>query len=314
MRQDLMRSNDPVDAPGATRSPLTAPDWVARDRYQLLSASFNVYATDPAMAQSIRWLLDPFWLPFGEAAYSVEISAAGDDNSQEWPLYRCSIGGVVQTESWYRHDLVGAALNGMYQLVPTITRDFLLLHAGAVVRGDAALLLPGPPNSGKSSTTLELLRTGEFAYLSEEFGAIDPVTARAYPLERPIRIDQEALDLFPGLEPRLVDRREMRVRLMWRFIRAQDLGAETGRPATVGWIVLPSGMGQGPPRLSPVSTAEAVAEMARNSFNLHVYGDRGMHLLVRVARGARAFRLEGGTPAARAALLAEELQDINVLR
>jgi hypothetical protein len=305
MRQDLMKGNDPVHAPVAAESP--APEWVARDRYQLLSASFNVYATDLAMARSIRWLLDPFWLPFGEATYSVEIAATGDGTGQEWPLYRCSIGGVLQTESWYRHDLVGAALNGVYQLVPTVTRDFLLLHAGAVVRGGEAILLPGPPNSGKSSTTLELLRTGAFAYLSDEFGAIDPVTSRAYPMERPIRIDQEALDLFPGLEPRLADRREMPVRLMWRFIRAWDLGAETGRPATVGWIVLPTRTGDGPPRLSPVSAAEAVAEMARNSFNLHVYGDRGVHLLARVARKARAFRLMGGTPSERAALLAEQL-------
>ncbi|HEY3210155.1 MAG TPA: hypothetical protein VGL18_10255 [Actinomycetota bacterium] len=288
--------------------PFPGPDWVARDRYRLLSVSFNVYVTDPVMAESIRWLLGGFRLPLGEATYSVEIYPLHGDQGNEWPLYRCVIGGVVQTESWYGHDLVGAALQGIYELVPKATRDFLLLHAGAVVRGGAALLLPGPPNSGKSSITLELLRTGDFAYLSDEHGAIDPVTTRAYPFQRPIRFDQDALGLFPGLEGQLADRREMPVRLMWRFVRAEDVGAEVARPAEVRWIVLPTRDWDGPPRLTPVSSAQAVAEMARNCFNMHVYGVRGVYLLARVAGDAKAFRLAGGTPRERAALLAERLR------
>src|SRR5947209_15782319 len=134
-----------------------------------------------------------------------------------------------------------------------------------------------------------------------------PVTARAYPFQRPIRLDQDAVGLFPGLEERLVDRREMPVRLLWRFVRPEDVGADLAEPAEVRWIVLPVRDWEGSPRLFPISSAEAVAEMARNCFNLRVYGDRGIQLLAQVARGAQAFRLSGGTPSERAALLEARL-------
>jgi hypothetical protein len=309
MKQDTERPLESAESPSSAGDPIVhGPQWVARDRYRLLSVSFNVYATDLAMAESIRWLLGSFRLPFGEATYSVEIYESNGEAGQDWPLYRCTVGGVVQTESWYAHDLVGAALQGMYELVPKATRDFLLLHAGAVVRGDAALLLPGPPNSGKSSTTLELLRSGAFAYLSDEHGAIDPVTTQVYPFERPLRIDKDALRLFPGLEGQLADRREMPVHLMWRFVQPRDVGAGVAPPAPARWIVLTTPEWNGPPRLTSVSVAEAVSEMAKNCFNLHVYGVRGVHLLARIAREAPAFRLTGGTPSERAALLTERLR------
>ena len=282
-------------------------DWAARDRYRMLSVTFNVFIEDPAMARSIRWLLEPFRVPFGDATYSVEISALERDGGTERPLYRCLIGGKARVESWDGRDLVTAALQGMYELIPQVTRDFLLVHSGAAVRDGAALLLPGYPRSGKSSTTLELVRTGGFGYLSDELGAIDPVTSRAYPFERAIGVEEGALPLFPGLEPLLVDRTEMPVWLARRFVRPQDLGARTARPAEVRWIVLPTRDWDGPPRLTPISSGDAVEEMARNAFNLDVYGDRGVHLLERVARTASAFRLAGGTPGERAELLADWL-------
>jgi hypothetical protein len=47
--------------------------------------------------------------------------------------------------------------------------------------------------------------------------------------------------------------------------------------------------------------------MARSSFNLFRYKDRGTVVLGRVAQGADAFYLEGGTPRERAAFLVEQL-------
>src|SRR5437867_4153776 len=113
MRQDGEQSFEPAESVSSMDDAIVhGPEWVARDRYRLLSVLFNVYATDLAMAASIRWLLGGFHLPYGEATYSVEIYAPNVVEGDEWPLYRCVIGGLVQTESWYAHDLVGAALQG----------------------------------------------------------------------------------------------------------------------------------------------------------------------------------------------------------
>jgi hypothetical protein len=47
--------------------------------------------------------------------------------------------------------------------------------------------------------------------------------------------------------------------------------------------------------------------MAESSFNLYRYGERGVVLLSRIAAGAPAFELRGGTPADRADLISDRL-------
>jgi hypothetical protein len=161
-------------------------------------------------------------------------------------------------------------------------------------------------DSGKSSLTLALLQQG-FDYLSDEYGSLDPITGRVYPFQKRIALEQDSLRLFPGLEERLQDRLAPPIHLTKRFVRPEDIDARIGVPANVRWLVFPTAVWEGAPRLIPLTSAAAVEEMAASSFNLDRYHDRGVILLSRIAKGASAFRLEGGSPAERAALLAERL-------
>ena len=52
-----------------------------------------------------------------------------------------------------------------------------------------------------------------------------------------------------------------------------------------------------------MTKAEAVRRMIGSCFNLYRYQDRGAIMLARLAQGARAFSLEGGSPVERAELL-----------
>ena len=92
-----------------------------------------------------------------------------------------------------------------------------------------------------------------------------------------------------------------------RFFRPQDLGTVAGTPGTVRWIVFPQPVWGGPPRLSSISSAGAVERMAGACFNMYRYGHRGVTMLARIAREAKAYTLEGGSPLDRAAVLSEEL-------
>ena len=239
----------------------------------------------------------------------MEILVEEKDKERTPPFLTCRIDGEVQFRSDYPPGLVAAVAGAMYDGASRHIRDFLLLHAAAVTRSGQALLMPALPESGKSSLTLALLRTGAFQYLSDEFGAIDPVTGRLYPFERPIRVDEATLDHFEGLADEVLARTKgwPPDELAWRFFRAEDLGAGVSDPAPVRWIVHLSPDWEGPPRLTPVASAEAVAEMAKNAFNLGVYAERAVHLLARVAKGTTALRLTGGTPEERAELLAGSL-------
>lgn len=168
------------------------------------------------------------------------------------------------------------------------------------------MLLPASQDVGKSTLTVALMAAG-FDYLSDEVGAIDPVTGRVYPFAKRVQLDPETLEFFPGLSERLDDRRGLTGRLLARFISPPDVGARFGEPARPRWIVFLDPDRTGTPHLEPVTKSAAVQRMAENSSNLYRYGERGVILLSRVAADADAFTLSGGNPKERAELLAERL-------
>ncbi|MDQ3916848.1 MAG: hypothetical protein M3323_16220 [Actinomycetota bacterium] len=214
----------------------------------------------------------------------------------------------VRNELHYRsQDVTGVlahAVWDLHQLVPKNARDFLFLHAGAVARDGGALVLPARMDSGKSSLVTALLRSG-WGYLSDELGSIDPVTGRIYAFPKLISLDAATLGFFPGLAESLPD--GSATPLPERFLAPEDVGSSVAAPAAPRWIVFPTKEWKGDARLTPVTSAAAVERMAKNSFNLYRYGERGVILLSRTAAAAQSFELTGGTPAERAELLTREL-------
>ena len=273
----------------------------------MLSTSYTVRSVDEAFSAALAWHLAPFRRPGGDHhAVSVDLFVDEEDEGIQPPprsLYR---GGLLR----YRHPRVESlaehAVWDLHATVPKGSRDFVFLHAGSVARDGGALVLPAAMDAGKSSLVVALLELG-FGYLSDELGAIDPVTGRAYPFPKRISLDEDALEHFDGLRERLVDRTEAGVTLPQRYVRPEDLGAGVAEAASPRWIVFLGMERSGPPRLEPIPRAEAVRRMATNCFNLYRYQERGVVLLTRVAQEAEAFELRGGTPRERAALLSERL-------
>jgi hypothetical protein len=241
----------------------------------------------------------------GQAAFTVDLYVREEDSGRDPALYTYFLEKLPRGQAEERSlgDNLAMSIWDIWRAFAMASRDFLLLHAGVVSRGGVGVLMPAPMDSGKSSLTLSLLLEG-FAFLSDEFGAIDPVTGSAYPVPRPLGFDPDLLERFPMLEGKLADK-ELPVRLTKRFVRAEDVGATIGTPSPIRWIVFPTDFFDGPPRLIPITRAAAVEHMLRNSFNTGNYGERGVVLLSRVAEGAQTFRLEGGTPAERSAMLSE---------
>jgi hypothetical protein len=263
-------------------------------------------------AQSLAWHLAPFrrdHLPASPATVDLLVEDAGDSAAgDEEPVYSLYIGDEFhgrQTEAGVA-GLLAEAVWGIHAAVPHSVSDFIFVHAGAVARDGRAILLPAAMESGKSSLVLALLQRG-YRYLSDEYGALDPVTARAYPFEKRVAIGPETLSLFPGLDGALEDRRVPPVSLTKRYVRPEDLGSGPGTPSEVRYLVFPHADWGGPPRLTPIGRADAVERLSLNSLNLQPYRERGVVLLSRVANHADSFQLEGGTPQQRADLLADVL-------
>jgi hypothetical protein len=270
--------------------------------------SFTIRSVDVSFADALAWHLEPFARDKPERhAFPVDMFVQEEDQDASPRPYSFFFATSFGMRHTYLPSIMEFALWRVNAGVQEIVRDHLLLHAGAVQRDDGVVLLPARMDAGKSSTVIALLEAG-FSYLSDEFGAIDPISGAAYPVPKTIHVDEETLDLFPGLADRLSDRSGMNGRLQQRFVRPADLGADVGAPGDIRSIVFLSPAFDGPPRLAPVTSAQAVEEMASTSFNLFRYEDRGVILLSRIAKGAPAFRLEGGTPRERAEILAERLE------
>lgn len=189
------------------------------------------------------------------------------------------------------------------------TGDFFLVHAGAVVtpRGDG-VLLPGAAGSGKTSLTAALVRDG-FGYLSDEAGAIDPITRRLYPYAKPLHLK---IGVFGYFEAALAKSMDQSAQAWERQVRADDLAAESAAgPCEPAFIIVPRYRGGTATTMAPLTTAESVAELGRNAWNLGLYGARGLELLADLCRKARGWRLDygdldEGVAAVRAVCRAEE--------
>jgi hypothetical protein len=269
--------------------------------------NFDVNSVHEGFAEAIRWHLAPF-VRTRPDVNAMRIQLREDDEDRRRGRYRVSMDNVLKAEQYEEamDDLLLVALWNIWRGFSSATRDFLLMHSGAVARDGSAILMPAPMQSGKSSLTLALIREG-FSYLSDEFAAIDPVTSRDYPVERPIALRSWNLERFQDLEEALVDRRDVPIRMNKRYIRPQDVEADVAGPSRVGWIVFPTNAFDGPPRLIPVSRSEAVEIMVGSCFNAPYYEERAVILLARIATDAPAFRIEGGSPGERAELIRDTL-------
>jgi hypothetical protein len=283
------------------------PGWVSCDNYRMLSVAFVARSAHPDFAAALRWHLAPFSHPDPEPhSFPIDLFIAETDRVANPSPYSLLIRNRLRYRDHLLANVLARALWAIHDLVPRTVQEFVVLHAGAASRDGQAVLVPARMERGKSSLILALLLNG-FDYLSDELGALDPVTARALPFPKHITLEQDSLRFFPGLANRLADRNGLSAQLSQRYVRPEDVGANTGAAVPVRWLVFPTLDWNGAPRLSLIPRAEAVEQMAANCFNLYRHRDRGVLLLGRLAREAEAFRLDGGSPRERAALLAETL-------
>ena len=302
--KEIPLASTPRDGSTEQGTEAVPPGWVAQDAFRMLSMAFSVKSEDERFSESLRWHLGPFLLDAPAPASIPAEFLATDETGEPAYIFRFS------THERFRVAMLAEAIHRtvweLHRAVHDQVRDFLLLHAGAVVRGGHALLLPAETASGKSSLTLGLLEKGA-SYLSDDLAALDPVTNRAYPFPKRIKLIPDALEFFPGLEERLGDR-DLPFSQFERFVRPEDVGASVAEPATVKWVVFPTSEFEGPPVLEPMTKAESVKEMAANCLNLYRFGDAGVVLLSRIANGAESFRLRGGSLGERIELLSDQLR------
>ena len=273
-----------------------ALDWASCDCYQMLGLRVLVRSTSWEFGEHTRRLLRSFNLDSPDNGLPPDLTlslvvAPPSKNHTTRPfhfLYRNDSRVARTTHQWQLFRFLECQLD---LLLAEKVDNLLLLHAGAVSREGAGIILPGPSGSGKSSLTLVLLQAG-YSYLSDEIAVVDPSSRDLHPFPKPISVKN--VSVFPDLASRKdlwFGPHSAGPESVW-YAHPEDVSASRiSGPVPVRFIIFPTYDSSRGPRLHSLAPGEALRELINNSINLPRFGRNALHLLGSLVQEARCFSL-----------------------
>ncbi len=169
---------------------------------------------------------------------------------------------------------------------------YLVLHAGAVSWRDHGILVPAPPDSGKTTLAAGLTVAG-CSYLTDEAALVHLGSRRLHPFPRALWLEDPSISALARLgwhrpaTPSDLGRS--------RHVSADDLRpGSVGRTCRIRYVIAPRYRRGSATALELMSRAEAIVLLAENSLNLRGFGAEGLRVLRDVVRGAECYRLRMG--------------------
>jgi hypothetical protein len=199
------------------------------------------------------------------------------------------VDGSLTSSSDSPEALIPTLVQFLNRTVATDT-PHVLVHAGCVERNGAAVVLPAAMEHGKTTLTTGLVRAG-FGYVTDEAVAIRRDTQTIVPYPKPLSIDPGSWSLFPELEPDEPFATDAYKASQWQVpptaIRPDALGAES----RARFIVFPVYDADATTELIPLARAEALIELAKNTFRFDQEGRPTLDVLATVVAQSDAYRL-----------------------
>lgn len=254
-------------------------------RYRVLAHEFRLVGSPRNLAFLHRFL-SPFLADVPDEACTYELRREPRE-PKPWAVYR-------DGRRLLRGDIPATILEYVLWDVSTTAissaHGFFSVHAAAASWRGAGILLPAPPDSGKSTLVAGLTKAG-CSYLTDEAALIDPETAMVHPFPRSLWLERRSVDAVFGSDAEV---------LRWRtgrqfHVRPADLRPRAiGRPCPVRYVVTPAYESGAQTALVRIARAEALMALARQSFHLGRFGGDGVRLLGRVVEAAECYRVVVG--------------------
>lgn len=191
--------------------------------------------------------------------------------------------------------LAGAAMEwGLNWCVGQKAHQWLTLHAAVVERGGKVMILPAPPGSGKSTLCAALAYSG-WRLFSDEFVIVNPSTHRILPAPRPISLKDASIEIIKNRHPGLCHGPEGVDVEGSRFIHVRPPTESVRRAqedAPLALVVFPRYAAGKPTTIEPVTKAQALVELAGQSFNFGYHGANAFDCLTSMVANATCCRLE----------------------
>ncbi len=227
-------------------------------------------------------------------AISVEILRTRDGKSLR-RRYEVWADGVKRFTVWNVDEIVPHIEWAINWQIMLFHPRFYLVHAGVVEIDGAGVILPAAPGSGKTTLTAGLIARGA-RYLSDEFAMIDPETLRLQPYPKALCVKEgsfEVLDrLGAGMSGRPVFCKGKKGRVV--LIRPDEVGGEVSEGCPVRHIMFCQYAADRKPSITPISRADGVLRLVRESFTFLKFRASGIDLLTDIVRGAQCYELASG--------------------
>jgi hypothetical protein len=172
----------------------------------------------------------------------------------------------------------------------------VMSHAGGVERNGVGFVFPAHMESGKTTLTAGLVRAG-FGYLTDEAVAFDWHSGVIEPFPKPLSIDEGSQFLFPELRPGPAPGEVATLEGQWQVPASAIRPDALGQPCRARFVVFPRYEAGAATALTPVTRAEALVELAKNTFEFKERPRRALDVLAEIVRGAECYRIAVGSHA-----------------
>jgi len=165
--------------------------------------------------------------------------------------------------------------------IASVANQYLILHAAVIERQGRAVILPGPPMSGKSTLCAGLISRG-WRLLSDELALIGTEDRRIVPVPRPISLKNESLDVIrrfvPGAIFNSVTRDTTKGTVTHMKVPVEHI-MRANETVPAGWVVFPKYIPGAAATLTPRKKADSMMQLGRNAFNYGLLGSLGFDRL-----------------------------------
>lgn len=256
---------------------------------------FRLKSPLPQIWKSIALAYADFEVADAQALVDFELTLAPVSGLRRWlnPLIGLGIDGSQPFDALPAAQAYPLLEWGMNWCVTSTAHHLVMCHSAVLAWNDMAVMLPAPPGSGKSTLCAALALSG-WRLLSDELALIDPASLMLQPFVRPVSLKNASIGLIGRRFPEATFTPGVADTIKGTVAHMQPPGdsvLQANCLARPRWLIFPRYESGIELRLTPMSKAEALAELASNAFNFSVLGSKGLSALANMVDSIDCYRL-----------------------